>query len=397
MPVQVETLSSISAIQGAVLAALLWAGTHRGDGTAGISLRLRAVALALEAAGWACLSIHARLTPGQLLLGGNALNLIALGMSVLALRLLLGEPLRWRSVLAIGLIGWIGVAWFGMIQPDYRYRVLWGSLAITLFMLSNVEALTSGFRWRFSRARVVLLALCTMSVLLLVWRNGELWLLPHPPGAISVPDSTNVLYVMLSGMQPLFASIGFLLLYNEILQSDLHQLARVDPLTGVGNRLAIDEALHQMLACCSREQQPLAVLMLDADHFKSVNDRFGHAGGDKVLQALVASIRATLRQQDVIGRVGGEEFVVLAPATDLVEAQQLGERIRQMVEGEPLLVDGQLLPLTVSLGVALARDAGRDGMTVLQRADGALYAAKQEGRNRVAWDRADGQPGSLRA
>lgn len=397
MPVQVETLSSISAIQGAILAILLWAGTHRDDGTAGTSLRLRALALALEAAGWSCLSIHALLTPAQLLLGGNAFNLIALGMSVLALRMLLGEPLRWRSVVAIGLIGWIGVAWFGVVQPDYRFRVLWGSVAIALYMILNMEALTGGFRWRLSRARVVLLVLSTLLVLLLVWRNGELWLLPHPPGAISVPNSTNILFVMLSGMHPLFASIGFLMLYNEILQRDLHQLARVDPLTGVGNRLAIDEALGRMLAQCSRQQQPLAVLMLDADHFKSVNDRFGHAGGDKVLQALVASVRATLRQHDVMGRVGGEEFVVLAPATDLSQAQQLGERIRQVVEGEPLLVDGQLLQLTVSLGVALAMDAERDGVTVLRRADAALYAAKQEGRNRVASDAVDGRVDQLRA
>jgi diguanylate cyclase (GGDEF)-like protein len=390
MPIQIETLSLISAIQGAILATMLWLGIQGEAGTARTSLHLRALALAVEAGGWVALTLHAKLSPAQLLLGGNALNLIALGMSVQALRLLLGEPMRWASILAIGLLGWLGVAWFGVIGPDYRYRVLWGSVAIALYMFSNIEALTSGFRWRFSRARVVLLLLCVMSVLLLVWRNGELWFGQHLPHAVSAPTPANVYYILLSGMQPLFASIGFLLLYNEILQKNLHRLARIDSLTGVSNRLAIDEVLGRLLARSAREQKPLAVLMLDADHFKSVNDRFGHAGGDRVLRELVSNIGASLRHQDVMGRVGGEEFVVLAPTTNLSEARQLGERIRLMVEGAPLLIDGELLQLTVSVGVSVALPAGDDAAAVLRRADQALYAAKLDGRNRVKSITADG-------
>ncbi|HEY8682092.1 MAG TPA: GGDEF domain-containing protein, partial [Rhodanobacter sp.] len=97
----------------------------------------------------------------------------------------------------------------------------------------------------------------------------------------------------------------------------------------------------------------------------------------------VSSIRATLRENDVIGRVGGEEFVVLSPGTDLHAALALGERVRMMVENTPLLIDGDMLQLTVSVGVAVASPAERDGAVVLQRADKALYAAKRAGRNRV--------------
>jgi diguanylate cyclase (GGDEF)-like protein len=238
-------------------------------------------------------------------------------MSVIALRMLLGVSLRWRLVIAIAVVGWLGVAWFGIVQADYRYRVLWGSLTIGMNMLLNVEALTDGFCSFGTRARRVLLAISLLAVALLVWR------------------------------------------------------------------LAIDQSIAKMLAHAERQHESLGVLMIDADHFKQINDRYGHAGGDKVLQALVTSIRASLREGDVIGRVGGEEFVVLSPGTDLTAAQALGERVRQMVEHTRLPIDGELLQLTVSVGVAVAVAEEKGNAHVLRRADKALYAAKRDGRNRV--------------
>jgi len=379
----IETLSLISAVQSLVLAILLWAGTHGGPGAARTSLKLRAGALAVESAGWAMLAAQAWLHPAELLLGGNALNLLAQGMSVVALRMLLGETLRWRTVLAIGVIGWLGVAWLGVVDPDYRLRVLWGSMAIMADIGLRMQALLRGGPRQSSRARVALLVMCSASALLLVWRNGQLWFDLNPPADIIQPETVNYLYVLLSGMQPLFLSIGFLLLYNETLQRELHLLARVDSLTGVKNRLALTETATQLLSQANRAGRTMGVLMIDADHFKSVNDRFGHGGGDKVLLALVGSIRATLRAGNVIGRIGGEEFVVLAPDASLEQALVLAERIRGTVESTPLLVDGHLLQLTVSIGVAATESCEVDVAAVLQRADAALYAAKHAGRNRV--------------
>lgn len=383
MPMHIETLSLITAIQSLALAAMLWAGTQDGPGVARTSLKLRAAALALESAGWGMLALQAWLNPAQLLLGGNAFNLLAQGMAVVALRMLLGEPLRWRWALGIGVIGWLGVGWFGVVQPDYRWRVLWGSTAMMANIGLGVQALLSGAGRRRSRARVVLLMLFALSALLLAWRNGQLWFDLNPPAATAQPATVNYFYVLLSGMQPLFASIGFLLLYNETLQRELHALARVDSLTGVKNRLALTESATQLLAQANREARPLSVLMIDADHFKSVNDRFGHGGGDKVLLSLVGSIRTTLRAGNVIGRIGGEEFVVLAPDTGLEQALVLAERIRGAVESTPLVFDGHLLQLTVSIGVAAAAPGEHDIPVLLQRADAALYGAKHAGRNRV--------------
>ncbi|PWK92687.1 GGDEF domain-containing protein [Fulvimonas soli] len=221
-----------------------------------------------------------------------------------------------------------------------------------------------------------------MAIALLAWRNGMLWLGSDPPDRIGTPSATNVFYVLLAGMQPLFASLGFLLLYNETLQRELHTLARVDPLTGVANRLALGEAAERLLGA-GMWRGSLGVLLLDADHFKSVNDRYGHEGGDRVLLELVTCIRRILRADDVVGRIGGEEFVVLSPGTGLRAAFALGERIRAVVERTPLQIDGETMRLTVSVGVAVAAPGERDVAAVLKRADAALYAAKRAGRNRV--------------
>ena len=399
MPLDIETLSLISAVQAAVLAVMLWAGTQGDAGRALTSLRLRAVALAVEAAGWATLAAHHYLSPAQLLLGGNALNLLAQAMGVLALRMLLNQPLRWRLLVGIVVVGWLGEAWFGQIQPDYRNRVLWGSLALALDIWLSVEALLGSSWLHRSRARNILLLILGLALALLAWRNGQLWLGQHQPDRINMPSPTNLFYVMFSGLQPLFASIGFLLLYNEILQRELHQLARLDPLTGVGNRLAINEALARLLQQTGDSRADLGVLMIDADHFKGVNDRFGHAGGDVVLQALVSNIRGCLRQSDVIGRIGGEEFVLLLPQTSLGAAMALGERVRRTLEASPLAIDGEAVQLTVSVGVAVAGPTVRDGAKLLQCADRALYAAKRAGRNRVMTgvpcEPNDGQSASL--
>jgi diguanylate cyclase (GGDEF)-like protein len=189
--------------------------------------------------------------------------------------------------------------------------------------------------------------------------------------------------MVFSALQPLFTSIGFLLLYNETTQGELKSLARVDPLTGVANRLALIEAIERLLDAAATDGRPLGVLLIDADHFKSVNDRFGHTGGDNLLRSLTDSIRLSLGQEGILGRLGGEEFVVLSPGTGLDQTRVLGERIRAAVERATLEIAGETLRLTVSIGATVATPGERDVTALLQRADTALYAAKHAGRNQV--------------
>jgi diguanylate cyclase (GGDEF)-like protein len=167
------------------------------------------------------------------------------------------------------------------------------------------------------------------------------------------------------------------------LVAQLQRTSRRDALTGVMNRRALDDALVDEEHRARRLQAPFAVLMIDADHFKSNNDRFGHAGGDRALQHLAALMGAQMRDIDRLGRYGGEEFVALLPGTTLEQAQAAGERVRERVEAVPLIWQETPVALSVSVGIA-AWQGGDDALAaMLARADGALYAAKRAGRNCV--------------
>lgn len=160
--------------------------------------------------------------------------------------------------------------------------------------------------------------------------------------------------------------------------------ARVDPLTGLYNRRWLDPMLERWVKRHRRSRSPLALLMIDADHFKAYNDRLGHLAGDAALRSLAATVRDRLRPMDAAARFGGEEFVVLLPDTDREGAHCAAERLRATIAAAVPQLDGRPLePLTVSIGLAvLGERQGARGL--LAAADRALYRAKRGGRNRVA-------------
>jgi diguanylate cyclase (GGDEF)-like protein len=160
----------------------------------------------------------------------------------------------------------------------------------------------------------------------------------------------------------------------------LDSASRTDVLTGLANRRKLEADLHALTSVARRHDQPFSVALVDVDHFKSVNDTYGHAAGDQVLRQIAQRIEDALRVEDVAGRWGGEEFLLLLPMTDLSGAHVVGERLRLAVAGESIqLDDGSFLEVRISVGVA----TGTDVPEVLLRADGALYRAKAGGRNLV--------------
>ncbi len=156
-----------------------------------------------------------------------------------------------------------------------------------------------------------------------------------------------------------------------------------DYLTGLANRRAFFEAAERELARSRHSPRSTALIMFDADHFKAVNDRFGHPAGDAVLRHFAAILRAAFRDVDVVARVGGDEFAVLLPSTDLAGAAAVAERVRLLVEAGPATIDGDSIGYTVSAGVAVIDDGGGGLEGLMKRAGQALYAAKARGRNRV--------------
>lgn len=164
----------------------------------------------------------------------------------------------------------------------------------------------------------------------------------------------------------------------------LREQAMHDALTQLFNRRATMDILASELSRASRDLKPLTVMMVDIDHFKSVNDRFGHPAGDAVLCEVARRLRSSMRAYDTVGRFGGEEFLVVAPGCDSSPSRAQAERLREIVSSQPVNVKDLSIDVTVSVGVATLRDPRpQDLEALLSVADKALYLAKERGRNRV--------------
>jgi diguanylate cyclase (GGDEF)-like protein len=175
-----------------------------------------------------------------------------------------------------------------------------------------------------------------------------------------------------------------------IARADAERLARTDELTGMRNRRAFYELGELAMAQAKRYDDPIAVISLDIDHFKKVNDTWGHATGDETLRLVALIIQRTIRTSDIAGRVGGEEFAIVLPRATPEQALAMAERLRAAMEKAPLYHDRGEIHFTSSFGVAV-RDAENDTLDrLLAEADKALYEAKEGGRNRVVCAKREG-------
>jgi len=170
---------------------------------------------------------------------------------------------------------------------------------------------------------------------------------------------------------------------NEILIRELESQASRDALTGLINRRYFLAEANQQLQAAHRSAHVLALLIIDLDHFKQINDQYGHLGGDEVLGAVVDALKRNLRTGDCLGRLGGEEFALLMPETTQAEAIETAERLRQATAAQQIKLQGDLLRQTVSIGIALLQKDDVSLSSLMHRADLAMYAAKTQGRNRV--------------
>jgi diguanylate cyclase (GGDEF)-like protein len=223
---------------------------------------------------------------------------------------------------------------------------------------------------------MVLQVACDLILLAAVIRSDGT---PRPLSHMPVSGWIFLVLLVLS-VANVYAAV---LLVSQKLQGRLRETAQRDQLTGTWRRDALEEAGTREIARSRRHRRPLALLLLDLDHFKAINDRFGHQAGDEALRRFAVTAAACLRREDLFGRTGGEEFCILLPDTDEGGALRLAERIRTAIADLPLAFDGHPLHLTVSIGIALA-DGRNDWDSLARAADVALYRAKSEGRNRIA-------------
>lgn len=178
-------------------------------------------------------------------------------------------------------------------------------------------------------------------------------------------------------------TFGFIFLSSAKLRLELLWHAQADELTGLLNRWALRRIALREISRCGRTKDPVSVLMMDLDGLKKVNDSFGHGCGDAILQAIAGVLRETVRDQDAVARIGGDEFCILLPDTGLSEAATVAERLRSQIDEMILQYRGQSVRVFASLGVSSSEECGLSWQKLLEQSDIALYRAKREGKNRV--------------
>ncbi|TFW35698.1 GGDEF domain-containing protein [Massilia horti] len=345
------------------------------------ALSLWSVARQVQAIAWLLLYFGALgKVPGSLALPGGSLLLFA-GIAIEAgAQWEAAGSERWRPILVpllcvaavLFLLAWL-------VDETLLGAVVY-SLILGLFYLAQAAALAHSWRaasilQRFLALAIALLALALAArgVLLMPLPEGRGWL----SFALLRQISLASLYVL-----SLLSAFGSLLLARERLQQELARMQVIDPLTDVANRRGFLNALAPWMALARRPGHATALVLLDLDNFKRVNDSYGHPAGDVVLRQLAEVCRRQLRDSDQLGRLTGVEFAILLPRTGLEEAALVAERVRAALESTAVKTGRALVKLTASFGVTTIR-ADDSTVTLFQRADQALQAAKQAGRNRV--------------
>ena len=299
--------------------------------------------------------------------------------------------LGWRR-LTYPLLALAILAFFACYFIDeFGLRQVAGSLVLGACYLSGAAALASGWRngsmlRRFLVIATVLLALVVAArgVLVLTMPGGWGWL----SSALLQTLSSAAFYVLM-----LLGGFGFLLLSREQLQQELARLELVDPLTDVPNRRGFFDKLSPWMALARRPGVPTALVLIDLDQFKRVNDSYGHPAGDAVLREVVDVCKRQLRDSDQLARLVGVEFALLLPRTGSAEALLVAERMRAAIAGGAIKTERAMITLTASFGVTTIR-ADDNTVSLFKRADEALQQAKQQGRN-VVVEAAQPEPAAL--
>lgn len=379
------TLLFVMALTSGLMALSLAATSSKGrrDG-----LMLWAAALAFESVAWGLAAMRVVIPLSWSVLLANLLMVVAQAIKLAAVYQYRGVNWpRWQAVLPIAAMLLLLVL---LPAIDFRDRLIYSSLiyagqiALLAHALRFDEDGRGGPAWRLIYgATVVMLPVMLLRIAFAIGSpaNFSSPILGHSPN----PAQLVVFVAIISGN--LIGALGFILLGKERAEREIRQLAMSDGLTGILNRRAFMDRAEQEMASALRNRQPLSLLMFDIDHFKRINDEYGHAAGDTVLIEISRLISQRLRKQDSFGRYGGEEFCVLLPGTDRDGAWTLAEGLREAVASARLAVGANSVSVTISIGIGICEakcaECKADFASMLNDADRALYQGKVAGRNRA--------------
>lgn len=305
------------------------------------------------------------------------LSIICAGLLTAGVRGLMRLQHQLTDVVAVVVLGLVVLA---LVNPNLNTARAVVNLVSCILALMAVADILRGTGFRLHITGLLVLPYLVLAGAGL-WRAGGLlgWM---PAGMGLQGLSVNAPLALLRLVVNLAVTTGLVALVLQRLIARVRHLTRRDALTGLLNRRALEEQLQRLQAQVDRGRTH-ALLVLDVDHFKRINDELGHAGGDAALRHLAQVLGEALRTTDNFGRIGGEEFAVLMPDTDEPGAVLVAERLRRLLQERPLTWEDKIWPMSASVGVAAMRAKDLHGRDAMARADAAMYAAKAAGRNRV--------------
>ena len=344
------------------------------------SMRLWILGILLQPTGWVLYGARDLLPDLLTIVLSNTLLAVAFAKLVQAVHLFGQRPIRpvhlYAPVFAVAALELV----FTYAEPSMRWRGVTVSLVLGLQLFGALRALLG---WSPNRRSHLLtaaafIALGATLVVRALLETVRPFVLSH---ALAATPMQTIVF-SLAVLFPTIATLGFVLMCSDRLHQELERHATTDMLTGIGNRRTLEELATRAVAAAHRHRRALALLLIDADHFKQINDDYGHEAGDAALKLIAAILRHESRDEDLLGRLGGEEFVIVLPEAAEAAAMAGAERLRHAIEQVEFVARAQRVPLRVSIGIATLLP-GDDFAALLRRADRALYAAKRAGRNRV--------------
>ena len=382
-----EVAYAMAALTQTVVAVLWWVGGRvRGDTQRiaahwAISGAFGALSFVLYFASW-----HFPVVPygTGLRIVGNVVAVLWLIALQRGVWLFMKRPMGYR-LHALALLLLVPGAWFGLFDANNVLRIVVQTGVQACLGVAIARDLYACARANLQMRQPALLALPILVFAAMTAARG-LQAAFTPVQSLSEFTGTSGLNVMTA-----FVCVLLVLPFNCVLltlvvvrlREDLKRLSHHDGLTGLLNRLALEEQLAAQVQRSRRDGERFCVLMLDVDHFKRINDRYGHAVGDAALKHLADLLVARLRKIDHVARFGGEEFLILLPGLVQADALLVGERLRVSIAQAPLPHASKPIPMTVSVGIAESGGPLEDISRLLVRADAALYQAKHQGRNQV--------------
>jgi diguanylate cyclase (GGDEF)-like protein len=341
---------------------------------------------ALALAAGASIAVLATVTDSliPLLLGGT-ITVFATCLTAMGIRRFYGDPVLWRQTVALTALTFAGLSIFLFGYDSATARILIFSVAQALPLALSLKLLLSRQDGRADAGArlaggvaIALIGSCAFRGLGKLFQIGTDFSFVH----FNAPQSIMILAQLFLSM---VCNFGFLLMAMDRLRNEVADLALMDDLTGVANRRQLLQRLTEECARSDRSNQPFALLVVDLDNFKMINDTHGHAAGDACLQHFTLMAQTRLRPGDLLARTGGDEFCIMLPASTLREGAMIARRIVEICREDAAGCAGTEVPLSVSIGVAQwTRETGILPDRLIAAADHALYVAKKEGRDRYA-------------